>query len=286
MLDNNLSHELVTIGVDVGGTKISAGLIQNNKLIKSYTLPTPAKEKKEAVLETIFKTIKALKSNNFSGIGVGIPGLVDTKSGIVYDVQNIPSLTSVALKHELESAFHCHAEINNDANCFTLGAYYYGSGKQFNNMVGLTLGTGLGGGLILNGKLYEGVGTGAGEFGFLPYKESVLEHYCSGQFFQRQYNITGEEASQKATEGDAKALEMFSHFGYHLGVAIKMIMHSLAPEAVMLGGSVSKNFAFFKESMWKTIRDFPYNHVIDELIIQPATASEIALVGAASLVSK
>lgn len=284
MFNDYISHELPVIGVDIGGTKISAGLIENNKLVKSYKLPTPAREEKAVILQTIIRTIRALGLQDYSGIGVGIPGLVDTKNGIVYDVQNIPSLTHVALKSELESVFYCKVEINNDANCFVLGSNTYGNGQQFKNMVGLTLGTGLGGGLILNGKLYEGVGTGAGEFGFLPYKDSILEHYCSGQFFQRQYNITGEEVSQKAIDGDAKALEMFSHFGHHLGEAIKMIVYSFAPEAVMLGGSVSKNFDFFKESMWKTIRDFPYNHVIDNLVILPATGSEIALVGAASLV--
>lgn len=284
MLKDLTPHNLPTIGVDVGGTKISAGCVENNKLTKSYTLPTPADEEK--VLDTIVNTINALGMQDFSAIGVGIPGLVDTKNGIVHDVHNIPSLSNVALKAELESIFHKKVEINNDANCFVLGAKNYGKGQHFSNLVGLTLGTGLGGGLILNGKLYEGVGTGAGEFGFLPYKDSILEDYCSGKFFKKQYRITGEEASRRAAKGDVKALEMFSLFGYHLGEAIKMIAHVFAPEAVMLGGSVSKNFNFFKESMWGAIRNFPYDHVVDHLTIIPVLGANIALVGAASLVSE
>ncbi len=272
------------IGIDVGGTKISVGLVQQGKLIKSHTLPTPVNETKEKVLETIINTVKALGDSEFSGIGVGIPGLVDTLKGVVFDVHNIPSFTRVALKTELESAFHRRAEINNDANCFVLGSKHYGKGKRYNNMVGLTLGTGLGGGIILNGRLYEGVGAGAGEFGFLPYKNSILEHYCSGQFFQRQYNITGKEASQRALEGDTDALQMFWQFGTHLGEAIKMIAHVFAPEAVMLGGSISWSFDLFKESMWTAISKFPYKHVIDDLVVMPALGPEIALVGAAFLV--
>ncbi len=278
--------KLSVIGVDVGGTKTSAGWIVDNKLVQSCTLPTPAGEGKERVLNTIIKTIKALDVQDFSGIGVGIPGLVDTKNGIVYDVQNIPALTSMALKEELEAEFFRPVEINNDANCFALGSKNYDTGQPFENLIGLTLGTGLGGGLILNGKLYEGVGTGAGEFGFLPYKDGILEHYCSGQFFQRQYGITGKEVSQRAMDGDLKALEMFLEYGSHLGEAIKMIVHTFAPEAVMLGGSISADFRLFEKSMWETIRDFPYAHVIENLIVKPATAPEIALIGAASLVMK
>jgi len=285
MFENKrMQQNRTAIGIDVGGTKISVGLVHQGKLIKSHTLPTPVNETMEKVLETIINMVKALGDNEFSGMGVGVPGLVDTLKGIVFDVHNIPSFTRVALKAELETAFHRKAEINNDANCFVLGSKYYGKGKRYNNMVGLTLGTGLGGGIILNGRLYEGMGAGAGEFGFLPYKDSVLEHYCSGQFFQRQYNITGKEASLRAHEGDADALQMFSQFGTHLGEAIKIIAHVFAPEAVMLGGSISWNFDLFKEGMWASIRKFPYQHVIDDLVVIPALGPEIAIVGAASLI--
>lgn len=284
-MQNNVSQrKLPKIGIDVGGTKISAGWVEDNRLIKSYTLPTPTTEQKEQILNTIIKAAKSVIKGEFAGIGVGIPGLVDTKNGIVYDVQNIPSLTSMALKSELEAVFGCPVEINNDANCFALGANYYGEEQQYNNMVGLTLGTGLGGGLILNGKLYEGVGTGAGEFGSLPYKDSILEYYCSGQFFQRQYGMSGKEVSEKAQKEDPLALKIFAEYGHHLGEAIKMIVHGIAPEAIILGGSVSASFRFFENSMWETIHHFPYAHVIDNLIVKVSKSPEIALVGAAFLI--
>ena len=286
MQKNETKNNLPVIGVDIGGTKISAGLVKNNRLLKSYTLPTPAEKGPEKVLQAIVDTIKQLRIENPAGIGAGIPGLVDTRQGKVYDVQNIPGLSGMALRDELQAVFHCPVEINNDANCFVLGAKNHGDGQPFRHLVGLTLGTGLGGGLILNGELYEGVGTGAGELGSLPYKDGILEHYCSGQFFTRQYGITGKEARQRAVNGDKKALEMFYQYGENLGLAIRIVAHAFAPEAVILGGSISTSFWLFEKSMWNVLRQFPYAHVIDHLQIMPATSSDIALIGAASLIKK
>ncbi len=273
------------IGIDIGGTKISAGWVENCKLIKSYTLPTPQGGKQQ-ILKAISDAIEALKTQDFAGIGIGIPGLVDTRNGIAYDIQNIPGMSGMALKKELQAIYHCPVEINNDANCFVLGVKNHETGRPFQHLVGLTLGTGLGGGLILNGKLYEGTGTGAGELGFLPYKDGILEHYCSGQFFHRQYGISGKEALQRALKGDPKALEMYAQFGKHLGEAIKMVAHFLAPEAVVLGGSISTNFWLFEKTMWESIRSFPYAHVVDHLQVMPAVSPDIAMVGAASLLSE
>ncbi|UBM61817.1 ROK family protein [Candidatus Sulfidibacterium hydrothermale] len=284
MQKNNTKNDLPVIGVDIGGTKVSAGLVKDNRLVKSHTLPTPADKGPDEVLQTIVNTIKQLNAETFAGIGAGIPGLVDTQNGKVYDVQNIPGLSGMALRDKLQTAFNCPVEINNDANCFVLGVKNHDNGQPFKHLVGLTLGTGLGGGLILNGQLYEGVGTGAGEFGSLPYKDSILEHYCSGQFFTREYGITGKEARERAVNGDKEALEMFRKFGHNLGDAIRIISHTFAPEAVVLGGSVSTSFWLFEKGMWEILHQFPYAHVIDHLQIMPATAPDIAIIGAASLI--
>lgn len=278
--------EIKVIGVDIGGTKISAGLVYGGKIYKSATIQTPADGKEEDVIEVIIEAIKGLMTDEVAGIGIGIPGIVDTKSGIVYNVQNIPSFKAVHLKEILESELKKTVFINNDANCFTLGAKNFGEGKQFRSLVGLTLGTGLGSGIIINDQLYEGVGNGAGEFGFIPYKDGILEHYCSGHFFLKQYNVTGEKAQNLALQGDKKAIHMFEDFGYHLGEAIKMIVYSVSPEAVMLGGSISKNFDFFKQSMWANIRQFPHRNVIDTLSVLPVLNPETAVIGAAYLVEK
>ena len=274
------------IGVDIGGTKISAGLVCDGKISKSVTIHTPTTEKEDDVIEVIIEAINGVMTEQVESIGIGIPGIIDTQSGTVYNVQNIPSFKTVCLKEILESKLERTVFINNDANCFALGTKNFGEGKRFHSLVGLTLGTGLGSGIIIDDQLYEGVGNGAGEFGFIPYKDGILEQYCSGQFFLEQYNVTGEEAQNLALQGNKEAIHMFEDFGHHLGEAIKIIVYTVSPEAVMLGGSISKNFEFFKHSMWANIRQFPYKNVIDKLTVLPVLSPEIAIIGAAYLVEK
>lgn len=279
-----MENHKIKIGIDVGGTKICAGLVKDGNILTKETIPTPITENREKVIESIHSIIKKLKGRNLAGIGIGVPGLVNTKAGVVYDIQNIPALTGVSLKETIEKQWNLPVYVNNDANCFALGAINSGYGKKFRNLIGLTLGTGLGGGIVINGKLHQGVGGGAGEFGSLPYREGILENYCSGQFFQNQYKITGEKAAILARQGEKKAQQMFQRFGYHLGRSIKIAIYILAPEAVILGGSLSRSFQLFEQSMWKEVHDFPYGHVINNIEIFPVQNQDIALVGAASLV--
>lgn len=281
---NGQGYSGLAVGVDIGGTKISAGLVKDEKILIRETIQTPNNDNRKEIIEAIFSVIKKVAGKEMAGIGIGVPGLVDTKDGIAYDIQNIPALTGVPLKKRLGEHWKTNVSVNNDANCFALGAKNCGIGKNFQNLVALSLGTGLGSGVVINGQLYEGVGCGAGEFGFLPYKNGILEHYCSGQFFQRQYNISGEKAATLAKQGDKDALQMFRRFGCHLGKAIKIVAYTFAPEAIMLGGSISKSFTFFQQSMWDEIHDFPYHHVVDELEILPVINPDIAIIGAASLV--
>ena len=280
---NNSDNQQLVVGIDIGGTKIAAGLIRNGEILLRETVSTPVTHRKD-IIEAIYYVIKNVSDKHITGIGIGVPGLVDTKSGVAFDIKNIPALTGLSLKHLLEDYWETPVFVNNDANCFTLGAKHFGKGRKYQNLIGLTLGTGLGGGIVVNEKLYEGVGCGAGEFGFLPYEDGILEHYCSGQFFQRQYNITGKEAAGLALQDDENALEMFRRFGLHLGKAIKIAAHVFAPEAIVLGGSISRSFPFFEQSMWNEIKNFPYNHVLDSLDVLPLGNSDISLIGAASLV--
>ena len=287
MNEKNISKQLYkTVGVDVGGTKIIAGLVENGKILKSKTLPTPVYAEKDDIVKAIVDAIRLVLDDDCTGIGIGVPGLINTKEGIVHNVGNIPDFSNVPLKQILEKELGKTVFVNNNANCFALGAKNFDNAKQFNNLVGLTLGTGLGGGIIIKGHLYEGVGCGAGEFGYLPYYDGILEHYCSGQFFKRQFHISGKDAATLALSGDESALHMFNRFGFHLGDAIKIVAHFFAPEAIMLGGSISKNFKLFEKSMWSSIHLFPYSHVVDNLVVKPASNPEIAVVGAASLVSE
>ena len=275
---------MVSIGLDIGGTKISAGLVKDGKIIKRSLVATPESDLESTVVMAIVLAISDVWSDEAVGIGVGVPGLVDVESGIVYDVHNIPPFTNVKLKDQLENAFHIPVHVSNDANCFAAGVNHFGEGQTFRNFVGLTLGTGLGGGLIINNKLHEGIGSGAGEFGYVPFRDGILEHYCSGQFFEKFFDCDGQDLFDRANKGEAEALEIFEAYGNNLGEAIKIVAHVLAPEAIILGGSISRSFTFFENSMWETIRKFPYANVVENLKVLPASNPNLAVLGAAALV--
>ena len=126
---------------------------------------------------------------------------------------NIPSWQEVHLKEILENDFSVPVAVNNDANCFALGAWRYGEGKGTQNMVGLTIGTGIGAGIIIDGKLYNGVNTGAGEIGSLPYLDADYEFYCSSRFFSKLHGDTGANFAKLALAGDKEALAVWQEFG-------------------------------------------------------------------------
>ncbi len=208
---------------------------------------------------------------------------MDVDRGIVYNVQNIPSWQEVYLKSTLENHFQTPVYVNNDANCFTVGIKYFGEAKEYKNIVGLTLGTGMGAGIIANDLLYSGSNCGAGEFGMLSYLDHNYEYYCSGQFFIREYGISADVLFKQATQGDKNALDIFNIFGKHLGNAINAILFSVDPDIIILGGSISKAWPFFENSMQAEVEKFEYSHVISKIKIKVNQIPNIALLGAAAL---
>lgn len=271
------------LGIDLGGTNVRAGLVEGYSLIKVESLPVTKDGNENEVLNDIFNLINHYPIEEISAIGIGVPSVVDVEKGIVYEVQNIPSWKKVHLKEILVKKYKKPVYINNDANCFVVGEKYFGKGKDYKNIVGLIVGTGLGAGVIINDKLYEGKNCGAGEFGMIPYKGKNYEYYCSGQFFLNEYNSSGEELFNKAKLGDKEAANIFSGFGANLGEVIKVIMYAVDPEMIILGGSVSKAYRFFNEGMYKSINDFAYTKSVDNLQIEVSEIDNIAILGAAAL---
>lgn len=271
------------LGIDLGGTNVRVGLIVDNVLKKVASSPISKSAEESVVLNEIFALVDELMDKDVSGIGVGVPSVVDTEKGIVYDVQNIPSWKEVHLKEILEKKYNVPVYINNDANCFAAGEKYFGKMKNCRNGVGVIMGTGLGAGIFTDGRLYSGTNCGAGEFGMIPYKESIYEAYCCGQFFKNEFDTTGEEAYNRALKGDKEALNMFCQLGQHLGNAIKVVLYTYDPEIIILGGSVSRAFSLFKESMWKEVRTFAYQNSLKNLVIEPSELDQVALLGAAAL---
>jgi glucokinase len=271
------------IGVDLGGTNVRAGKVVGQEITGHRARAITGRGSQEVVLQEIRETIAAVFDRGVAGIGIGVPSLVDVDKGIVYTVENIPSWQEVPLKDILERSFHVPVYVNNDANCFALGELYFGAGRGFRDLVGLVLGTGLGAGIVINGKLYCGRNCGAGEIGTIPFREHTVEYYCSGQFFQNQYGIDGGTLYEQASQGDAAALEKFAVFGDNLGQAVMIALYAYDPEIIILGSSASKAWPFFEDALRQRLKDFAWQHALARVIIQPSQTAEIAVLGAAAL---
>lgn len=272
------------IGIDIGATKIHVGMVREGKIIDDVTFTTPSQAPEQEVVAEIIKGIEKLIEPDVSGIGIGVPGLVNEKEGVVYDLWNIPSWKEVFLKKYLQDHFSKPVHITNDANTFVLGEKIYGRGTAFKNLVGITLGSGFGTGMVIDDKLYSGTLSSAGELATIPYLDSNIEDYCSGKFFRKQFNMDGGEIHALAKNGDVKAIDILNQYGTHLGNAIKIILFILSPQAIFLGGSVSGSYEFFKGSLNKSIEEFPFKRVTSKLVIEPSAIKNVSVLGAAALI--
>jgi glucokinase len=271
------------LGIDIGGTNIRAGLVEDNVVVRIESLKIKKAGSEAEIMDDLNFLIGKFMNEKIAGIGIGVPSLVDSEKGIVYDATNIPAWKEVHLKEQIEAKKGVPVYVNNDANCFVMGEKYFGRVKAYNNIVGLIIGTGLGSGLVLNNHLYVGENCGSGEFGMIPFRDHDFEYYCSGQFFDNVHGLTGEEVTQRAEGGYPEALEIFTQFGSNLGEAIKVIMLAVDPEIFILGGSVSKSYEFFKDAMWESIRKFLYVHSSDKIKVEVSETNHIAILGAAAL---
>ncbi len=273
----------IVIGVDLGATNIRCASVGSDTISNITSKRVNNTGTVQEVLQEIFDLIDPLIDNNAEAIGMGVPSVVDIEKGIVYDVQYIPSWKEVPLKKWMEDRYGIPVLVNNDANCFALGELYFGKGKGISSMIGLTIGTGLGAGIIINGKLYAGPNCGAGEFGMVDYLDQVFEYYCSGQFFQNVYQLDGEQVFQGAKKGDQQALGLYELMGTHLGNAIKMIMYTYDPGLIVLGGSVRFAYDFFQKAMWERIRTLAYSKSVEKLRIKISDLENSGILGAAAL---
>jgi glucokinase len=275
-------NQINIIGIDLGGTHVRAGIVADGKLGDIQSVRIPSSGTVEEVLKIIFELVDPLANQNVIAIGIGVPSVVDT-NGIVYDVQNIPSWKKVELKKIMEERYNRPVSVNNDANCFALGEKYFGKGRDFHSMIGLTIGTGLGAGIIINDRLYAGVNCGAGEFGCVEYLDQFVEYYASGQFFENCYQTKGEVVYKKALEGDPLSIMIFEEFGTHLGNAIRMILYTYCPELIVFGGSISKAYPLFQERMWKRINTYIYSDTLNHFHLEISGLENSGILGAASL---
>jgi len=272
------------IGVDLGGTNIRAGIEHAGNLISPKREAFNNSGTLQDTLQQLISFVKPLVQPGVKGIGIGVPSVVDVEKGIVYNVANIPAWECVPLKEMLTDEFGIPVSVNNDVNCFVLGEHQFGVLRGLRNVVGVSSGTGLGCGIVINNQLFQGSNCGAGEVGLLHYLEHNIEYYASGNLFRALYNTTAEEAHKRALAGDVVALAYWHEFGIHLSEAIKSVVYTYDPEAIVLGGSLSKAYDLFKEPMNLSLKNFSYPESIKRLKIFRSQNENITLLGAAALV--
>lgn len=272
------------IGVDLGGTKLAAGLIRQGNLEKTAHLPVHARtEDPQDIIDLIYSIIDDLSDQKVAGIGVGVPGPVDKVEGIVFDVHNIPSWKEVPLGKLLETRYGVPVLLDNDSNCFALGEYQFGKFAGTRDFVGVTLGTGMGSGIIKNGTLMPDANGCSGEFGVIPYLDGIYENYSSGMFFTNKYGQSARMIAGEASRGKQWAIDAFEIYGMHLGNAIKTIKMAVDPAMIILGGSLANARKLFEEAMWKSIQQFSFPSGLRNFEVNFSETPHIAILGAAAL---
>lgn len=271
------------VGVDLGGTHVRAGRIRDGRIESSVSRPISGSASASIVLGEVFGAIDAVLDGGISGIGFCVPSLVDVDTGVVYSVVNIPSWQEVPLKAELEQRYGVRSFINNDANAFAVGELYFGKGRGYRNLVGIVIGTGMGAGVVINGRLYNGSNCGAGEIGNIAYRGSTLESWCSGAFLKQASGIDGQEVHDRARAGDPAALQHLATLGEALGDAILIVLYAYDPEIIILGGSVSRAFPLFEKAMRDRLDSYVFPHALRRLRIARTETYDLALLGAAAI---
>ena len=271
------------LGIDIGGTTINMGLVKDSDLVVKKTVPSFKKEwNKQQTLDYLCDEIAGIITPDVERIGIGVPTLVDPAKGIAYQAANIPSWDEVNIKEAVEKRFKVPVSVNNDSNCFALGAAAK-LGCKDRVVVGITLGTGLGVGVIVDGKLLDGSHCGVGEIGALPYSGFDYEEFCSKKFFTAR-GWQGKAASEEAEKGAPAVLAMFKEFGRHLGEFLAVVMFAYDADCIVLGGGVANGYKHFGESMEKTLAmRYPYVKALESLRIEVLPQGDIPVLGASLL---
>ncbi len=256
--------ESEVIGIDLGGTAIKLGRFrQDGTCLQSLSVATPQPATPTAVVEVMAEAITSLSSANAHlypkpkviAIGVGTPGPADAAGRIAKVAINLVGWHDVPLADILEAKTGCPTVIANDANCAGLGEAWLGAGRRFRNLILLTLGTGVGGAIVLDGKLFTGHQGTAGELGLITLNpdgpmcnsgnQGSLEQYVSVQAIRRRTGKEPAELGAMAREGNKLALDFWESYGQDLGAGLASSIYILTPEAVIIGGGVSASAEFF-----------------------------------------
>ncbi len=278
------------IGIDLGGTYIKAGIVQQEgKIIKKISLPTNAGLGTDAILKQIQLAIAGLleyTSLNITGIGIGMPGIVEPSGGMVKNPPNLPGWKEVPVGSILQSKFKLPVFVENDANAAAIGELIFGSGKNLKNFIFVTLGTGVGGGIIVNGKLFRGSLGGAGEIGHITIdyngpkcncgSRGCIEAYLGNSYLVKRIkrklksnassliNKLASENNNKLTPyiinlaargGDKLAIDFIAESGRLLGFALSSVVNLFDIHNIIIGGGVAGFGKFLTQPLQSAIKE-------------------------------
>ncbi len=321
----------IAVGIDIGGTNTKFALVsEDGKVLSSQKMPTPSvsKESTDKIDGLLVKNLKKFLNNasikalisdvsnatNIVGIGLGAAGLIDRENGKVIESPNISAINGLAIREKFEKEFSLPVILENDANTYAYGEKWIGAGKDFDNFVVLTLGTGLGGGLIYHSELYEGpaeighmtiVPSGrycpCGSYGCLESyasgraivdraisslekgAESMLAKCCDGNF----YKITPQLIYETSLDGDSLSREVFREAGHFLGIGIANLINILSLEAVIIGGGLTGAWDMFIEETKKEVLKRAFKPLSGKVkILKSALTKDAGSIGAACLLFK
>lgn len=308
------------IGVDIGGTNIKIALVDfDGKIVYSNTVPTRAEMGYEAGIVNIKQAIKDLltetieSKNTIEAIGFGLPGQIDYKEGLVKNLPNIPGWINIPLAKMIEEEFSIPTRLDNDVRCAALGELNFGAGKGCQNLICITVGTGIGSGIVLNGKLVRGASNAAGEIGHIKLSMNdgplcgcgdfgCFEAYASGPAIvtlAKEYISGGKSAkykemapdgiitpyivAQAASQKDAVSIQIFNQIGRIIGIGLTSVINLLNPERIIIGGGVADAGDILFEPIKKVIAERAMPIQRDSVQIVPAQLANTAGVIGASL---
>jgi glucokinase len=253
------------IGVDLGGTAIKLGLFDGaGTLLGEREVTTPRPSVPGAVAVAIADAIGALDPEGRAGrVGIGLPGPTDAAGRVARLAINLEGWQEVPLADWLEPELERTVTLANDANCAMVGEAWLGAARGCDNAILLTLGTGVGGGIWLNGALYTGHGGAAGELGLIGVdpegppcrsgNRGSLEQHCGIAALARLSPLDPRELCQRAEAGEAEALAVWERYGRWLGIGLSSLIYVLTPERVLIGGGLSGAFPYFLPAVWREI---------------------------------
>ncbi|CAG9609366.1 ROK family glucokinase [Pseudoneobacillus rhizosphaerae] len=312
------------VGVDLGGTTTKLAFINTyGEIIHKWEISTDKEEDGKYIVINIAKAIDQklqeldLTKDKLIGIGMGAPGPVDTKTGVIYNAVNLGWNTHFPLRDMLEVETSLQAVIDNDANCAALGEMWKGAGNGAKDLVCITLGTGVGGGVIANGQIVQGVSGAAGEIGHITSvpvngarcncgKTGCLETIASATgivriasnmlenntssgelmgIYQKEGHVSAKNVFDAARNGDKIANSVIEEVSFYLGLALANIANTLNPEKMVLGGGVSKAGQILLNPIKENFGKYSFPRVKESTEIAIATlGNDAGVIGAAWLI--